>query len=317
MKNLIYTAILSLGALSFFSCQDELNDELFYKYSYLTKNGWKECQIEIKEDNTAELLIDFGVNGTSENDKDITITVANDPDTLEAYNFDKFKLETSSYYTELPTNCYAFDQESYTIPKGTLKTTGKIVIDMNQLENTYNNYVLPLKITSSTGEAIGPSRYSKLLAYIVPTNKYSGTFSGSGKLIIESTGQNTSTNSAKLYASSVNSCYMYAGNVNQDSDPMYKQYAINVIFGDNDKITLTAQNTALLNFQPIASTLTRKYTKHNTDTRYYIQTSVLTLRYKYKNLSPGDNRMLIYEGTHTQTKNVLRADYPNVKVEEQ
>lgn len=317
MKNLIYTTILFLSMLSFVSCQDELSDELFYKYSYLTLNGWNECQVEIREDNTAELLIDFGVNGTSSNDKDIAITVINDPDTLAAYNFDKFKLETSSYYTELPTDCYAFDQESYTIPKGRLKATGRVLIDMNRIDRTYNSYVLPLKIASSTGEPIGPNKYSKLLACIVPTNKYSGTFSGSGKLIIEATGQSTNTNSAKLFASSVNSCYIYAGNVNQDSEPLYKQYAINVIFNDNEKITLEAQDAGLLNFQPITATLTRKYTKHNTDIRYYIQTSVLTLKYKYKNLSPGDNRMLIYEGTHTQTKNVKISDYPNVKVEEQ
>lgn len=37
-----------------------------------------------------------------------------------------------------------------------------------------------------------------------------------------------------------------------------------------------------LGLEPITSTLTRKYVLHDTDTRYYVQTSVLYLKYKYK-----------------------------------
>ena len=55
------------------------------------ENGWQTCEVEIKDGNIAELLIDFGINGTSENDKDITLKITNDPDTLADYNFDKFK----------------------------------------------------------------------------------------------------------------------------------------------------------------------------------------------------------------------------------
>lgn len=57
------------------------------------ENGWQTCEVEIKDGNIAELLIDFGINGTSENDKDITLKITNDPDTLADYNFDKFKIK--------------------------------------------------------------------------------------------------------------------------------------------------------------------------------------------------------------------------------
>ncbi len=43
--------------------------------------------------------------------KDITLKITNDPDTLADYNFDKFKNQINSYYIELPTNCYSFDQK--------------------------------------------------------------------------------------------------------------------------------------------------------------------------------------------------------------
>lgn len=91
MKRIINIISITLGIFIFTACQDELNNELFHKFSYLVENGWQTCEVEIKDGNIAELLIDFGINGTSENDKDITLKITNDPDTLADYNFDKFK----------------------------------------------------------------------------------------------------------------------------------------------------------------------------------------------------------------------------------
>ncbi len=316
MKKIINILTMSLVILSLVSCQDELNDELFHKFSYLVKNGWKECEVDIKADNTAELLIDFGINGTSVNDKDIILTITNDPDTLAGYNFDKFKQQTSSYYLEFPRDYYTFDQESYMIPKGELKTTAIISIDMSKIENIYNDYVLPLQIATSTGEAVGPSKYCKLLANILFRNKFSGNYAGSGKITIDGTSQSTSVGSAKLYAVSPNTCYMYAANASQSTDINYKQYAIDITFDENERITLSSKNAAL-NLNPVTATLSRKYVLHSTDTRYYIQTSVLILKYKYRDLTAGENRTIVYEGTHTQTKNVLKSEYPDVVISEE
>ena len=44
---------------------------------------------------------------------------------------------------------------------------------------------------------------------------------------------------------------------------------------------------------------------------------IKNLKYKYKDLTEGERRTIVYEGTHTQIKNVLISDYPNVKVEEE
>jgi hypothetical protein len=316
MKKVINISLIALSLFILASCQDELKDELFYKYTYIVERAWHEYNAEIKDDNTLELLVNFGVNGTSKNDKDITIKVVNDPDTLAAYNFERFKLQTGSYYTELPPDCYAFDKTSYTIKKGEYTTTAKIKVDLNLIQDIYSDYVLPLKIASSAGEGIGPNKCSKSLLHIVPTNKFSGTYSGSGTVKIDGKSQSTSVGSAILYASSLNTCYMYAGNANQSTDVNYKKYAIDVAFDSNDNIVLSSKN-ADLQFQPIKAVITRKYVLHSTDTRYYIQTSVLTLQYKYKDLTIGENRTLVYSGTHTLIKNVLKTDYPNVVVVDQ
>ena len=108
---------------------------------------------------------------------------------------------------------------------------------------------------------------------------------------------------------------MYAGNVTSETDPAtYKKYILNVSFNENEKITIT-DPSGKLGLEPVKATITRKYENHATDTRYYIETSILDLKYKYKN--PLDNRKLVFEGTHTLIRNVLRSEYPNVVVDKE
>ena len=116
------------------SCNDKLADELFMKNSYIVHNGWQEYALEVTEDNTAILPIYFGVNGTSGNDKDIVLTVELDPDTLAGYNWDKYKNQTNLYYKILPEEAYTFGADTWTIPKGELKTTASVKIDLNKIE---------------------------------------------------------------------------------------------------------------------------------------------------------------------------------------
>ena len=81
---------------------DRLEDELFEKNSYIVRNGWQDYELTVTEDNMAVLPIYFGVNGTSANDKDITVTMEVDRDTLDRYNWEKYKNQTSLYYTSNP-----------------------------------------------------------------------------------------------------------------------------------------------------------------------------------------------------------------------
>ena len=150
------------------SC-DGLEDELFQKNSYIVHNGWQDYALEVAEDNTTILPIYFGVNGTSANDKDICLTMEIDPDTLQKYNWEKYKNQSDLYYKILPAGTYTFDADSWTIPSGELNATAAIKIDLNKIEelgSLYDDYVLPLRITSSTGEPMGQNKYTKVLAHI-------------------------------------------------------------------------------------------------------------------------------------------------------
>ena len=73
MKQIKNISLISLLLLAFSSCVDELDDELFTKFTNLKLSGWQETSLNIEEDNTAILPLYFGINGTSGNDKDIQI----------------------------------------------------------------------------------------------------------------------------------------------------------------------------------------------------------------------------------------------------
>lgn len=313
MKNIKY--ILALLIIVFSGCADELNDELFHKYSYIINNGWASYEIPLDENNKAELGIYLGVNGTSENDKDITIEISPDSKILEDYNFDKYKNQITSYYPELPVSCYSFDKNSYTINKGSVKTAAIVTIDLNNLENVYKEYVLPVKIKSSVGEDAGPDKYTQLLANILFTNQYSGQYSGTGKLKEVGTNYTVEISSFRLYATSTSTCYMYAGNVTRTNQTNYIDYAIDLSFDSDGNITMTAKNSDL-EFDPQSASMERKYYINYDDNRYYNQTTILTFKYMYKDLSSDEDRKLEYEGSCSISKKVLITDYPDVVLEE-
>ena len=176
IKNII-NSLLLVVVLGVSSCNDQLADELFEKRTYLIENGWKDYQLEVDDDNTAILPVYFGINGTSLNDKDITLTLDVDPDTLERYNWEKYKNQKELYLKLLPEESYTFDASSWTIPSGELNTSAYIKISLDKIKEVgslYNDYVLPLRINSSVGEPIGRSKYTKVLAHIAFKNDFSG-----------------------------------------------------------------------------------------------------------------------------------------------
>lgn len=312
-----YLCILLIGGF-LSSCNDELNDELFHKFVYLSTNGWQSYEIDVDENNMADLHIYLGINGTSENDKSIVVKLATDPDTLAAYNFDKYKYQTQYYYPQLPASCYAFDKESYPIAAGEIKATSVITIDLKKIENPYTEYVLPLKIESSTGMEKGMTKYTKVLANIFFMNPYSGQFSGNGTLKEEGS-TNTkdwlNVSGIKLYATSVNSCYMYAGNITRTNTGNYTDYAIDITFNEDETIDMSSPNPEL-ELIPVTAKIERTYTNIADDNRYYNQASLLSLRYKYRDLSPEEERFLDFSGDFNINKKVLKTDYPDIVVED-
>lgn len=313
MKGVAAAAVL-FGAAS---CSDDLDYELFTKYTYLMNNGWQEnIEMEINEDNTVDLPVYFGVNGTTGNNKDISLTLAVDEDTLADYNFDKNKYDEESYYLLLPEDCYAFDKTVYTIPAGSLNAGGVCKIDLNKLRehNIYAEYVLPIKIATSEGEPVGPSKYTKALYFLNLKNEYSGIYSGNGNMKQIGTSYTTQATGKQLYAISRKECYLYAGNVDRTTTGR-SSFILNLHFNDDGTIKLTALNDAI-ELKEISGTYNFKFYENTSDTRKLVMMTTLYLKYEYKDITITDRDVRYsYEATLTKSEDVFKSDYPDASIE--
>lgn len=314
LLSLAAPALLTLGMAS---CDDELDDELFTKYTYLIQNGWQEDLVmNIEDDNTVHHNIYFGVNGTSGNNQDIGLTLATDPDTLASFNFDKNKNDSDAYYSILPQDCYSFDKASYTIPSGELNDSAVCIIDLQKLRELYgiyNEYVLPVKIASSEGVPVGPSKYSKALFLMNLKNDFSGTYAGNGNMTQVGTSYSVDTQGKRFYAISHEDCYMYAGNMDRTT-ANHKLFIVNLHFNSDGTIDLTANNPDI-DFVAKKGNYNYRFTEYPNDTRKLNRRVAIELEYEYQDIT---NEYLkpryLYKATLTMNDVVNKTDFPDAVI---
>lgn len=318
-KNIINSLLLVI-ILGMSSCNDQLADELFEKRTYLIDNGWKDYQLEVDEDNTALLPVYFGINGTSFNDKDITLTLEVDPDTLERYNWEKFKNQKDLYFKILPEEAYVFNASSWTIPAGELNTPAYIKISLDKIKEVgslYTDYVLPLKIKTSVGEPVGKSKYAKVLAHIAFKNDFSGQYTGKGIIKQIGTSFTTDISSTNIYAINRNTCYMFVGEKTREKTTNYQDYVVEITKDDEAGTFVLTSPIESLKFKPYSSKFSRKYTLNYGDARYYIEITTVDFSYEYQDSSyNNDSELMNVEGSFTMTKDVWKYQYPDVEVED-
>jgi hypothetical protein len=108
-----YKSIKIIGLLGMIlagGCED-LPDEQFEKYVLFARNGFVDREFEYKDGEILTTDLSISVSGTSVLDHAVSVTIAEDPDTLALYNETRFGDETDDYYEVLPDTCYSF--ESY------------------------------------------------------------------------------------------------------------------------------------------------------------------------------------------------------------
>ncbi len=195
---------------------------------------------------------------------------------------------------------------------------GEVKIDLNKLRaiNIFDEYVLPLRIVESEGETIGPDNYATVLAKISFKNILSGNLAGNGTIKYKRNNKDytETVNGRSFQAIGKKQSYFYIGDVTRQSENAAK-YILILTLDDEENITLSAQDEAL-EFIPITHELKRTYREKNNDNRYYIQTSILDLKYTYKDpYNDGDEDVTYtFEASLSKIEDVLREDYPNVEV---
>lgn len=296
----------------FSGCNDRLPEEQFQKLVLLTKNGWIEQSIDISDSTgVIKLPIAGSISGTSTNQENIELLLGYDTDTLNGYNFLKFRNQTELYYNVVPNEALSFDSNNINIVEGNDMGITNLFVDLDKITDKYIDYVIPIQIKSTSGYLLSNPKYSKALYHIQLKNKYSGNYTGEitvfktkGSAEVNDDTQKITVGNKALYAITDTTCYFYAGQVDRNKVDRTK-FIVNVTFHKDGTVTLDCPNTAL-NFIAESASISVSKVDNLNDKRYQNVTLTLITQYKFNDLAPTNPVRLRAQGTVSLTQTVLR-----------
>lgn len=237
------------------SCNDEWTEEQFKNYvsfkAPITSGGVSDIYIRYKGVDKTTFQLPLIVSGSTTNNKNMTVHVAVDSDTLDVLNYERFQNREDFYYREL-------ESKYFTIPSDVKINAGEntslMPIDFTLKDiNLVDKWVLPLTIKSdSSYDYVANPRkhYRKALLRINPFNDYSGTYSGTAmKTVMEGYESQTPVVKAeiKAYVVDENTVFFYAGNIDEDRQDR-RNYKIYATFNATGGVRFYAENPSM-NFQ--------------------------------------------------------------------
>ncbi|MGX5688316.1 DUF4973 domain-containing protein [Arcticibacter tournemirensis] len=234
------------------SCNDEWKDELYGRYigfkAPLASEGVTNIFVRYKDGEKTTFLQPLVVSGSTVNDKNITVHIGLDPDTLNVLNYERFQSREDFYYKELSSQYFSMPS---TVDIKAGEDMGYLPIDFtfNGI-NLVDKWVLPLTIQDdpSYGYTAHPRKnYRKALLRVNPFNSYSGTYSGTA-LRTAMVGRENQTalvkNEIRSYVVDENTIFVYAGIVDEERKDR-RNYKVYITFSPTGSVTLHADNPSL------------------------------------------------------------------------
>lgn len=250
VKNISVLAVSLFGLLSVFTaCNDEWTEEQYTHYISFKaplddKGGVSSIYVPFtRHDDSGKELYGRGissyqlpviVSGTTTNDKDFTVSIAHDNDTLSILNYEWFQERKDLYYTDM--SKYATYPSSVNFKSGEDIALLDLRFDFNGIDMV-DKWVLPIMVVDDgTSPYLSHPRkhYGKALLRVFPYNDYSGNYSATTLLVkssptysdlpnAEGSGQET----ARAYVVSEDEVFFYAGTVDEyrTDRGKYKVYA--------------------------------------------------------------------------------------------
>ena len=229
--------------------ENEWEDEQYEKYISFVRSGYNDTYLNT---NTADGMVHYKipivVSGSTNNNRDITVTVALDPDTLVDYNKATFFTRTDLYYRQLAERHFTFPKGmNVVIPAG--KNTGTLDVDFRIGDlDLVEKYIMPLKISSTSDYIPSPRKdYKKTLMRVVPFNYFSGNYSaGAAIIILDSVRRDNPTTVATREMRYVNdsTIFFYAG-LCEETARDRATYKIRARFNADNTVTLTADSASI------------------------------------------------------------------------
>ena len=292
----VYILLSMLAALVFCSsCNDEWKDEQYeHSISFkapLSNLGVSPIYIPYYTNQSVPYQLPLIVSGSTTNDKNITVHVAVDSDTLKAFNAINFQNRVDHYYHEL-------SNEHFSMPS-TVEIKAGQDVSLMQIDfslkgiDLVNKWLLPLTIEEDESygyTAHQRKHYRKALLHVIPFNEYSETYSGTALSFYSKGYENLAPivkQNIQTYTVDENTIFFYAGNidVNRADRGLYKIYAkFNRLSPDNleEEIVLSSDEfqdvefgevefyTENADIELVKNTATYKVTKKKDDVRPYL-----------------------------------------------
>ena len=234
MKKICY--LFTLATLIFVSsCNDEWKEEQYEQYvsfkAPLNNQGVTQINVRYKSDGIVTYELPLVVSGSTSNNRDLTVHVSTDTDTLNNLNYERFQTRKDLYYKELESRNYSIP-EIVNIPAG--KSVAVLDVDFTLSDlDLVDKWILPLTIVdnASYGYESNPRKhYSKAMLRIMPFNDYSGVYSGTGlKIFLKGYEDDAAIVRSEVpaYVVDDSTVFFYAGTIDEDrvDRANYKIYA--------------------------------------------------------------------------------------------
>lgn len=272
-----------LTSLLLCSCNDEWTSEQYEKSASFVNNNM--VNVYVKYNSVGGVIpykIPVVLSGSTENNSNVDVTVALDPDTMPNLNFDRFRNRNDLYYTQLDANFYAFKSMTTTIPSGS--NVGYVNLDFKLSGiDLINKYILPLNIVSTSKYGVSLHKhYRKSLMRIIPFNDFSGQYSALPGSVYDRTLPESQTplvvSTREAMVVNENTIFFFAG-VTEEQAFDRAMYKIKAQFNADSTVTLTADDSRI-NFKQISGSYSIK--KRMDDVLPYNQITDITLSMEYQ-----------------------------------
>lgn len=293
MKKMIVYSILFLSSLFFFACNDEWKDEQYQKYVSFTRSGYVNTYLNYNaEGGVVHYRIPVEISGSTVNDRNVQVTIALDPDTLNAMNQARYFTREDLYFRLLDPKHYNFKTMSTTIPAGQDIAYIDVDFKIDDLD-LVEKYILPLNIVETSEYIPSPKKwYRRSLMRIIPFNDYSGTYSATGGKITEAGSTTpTSVDTREMRVVDQNTVFFYAG-LTEEEARNRALYKVRAVFNpptdvpNRGAVTLSADNPDIgFTFEPANCYYTVDTKMDDLQPYLQIKTTTMFLKYTYKDIS--------------------------------
>lgn len=219
MKRLYIYKIIVLSVLLIFSaCNDEWEDELYTNMVSLkapiNRDDVSVIYLRYNADGLASSYkLPVIVSGSRTNDKDYSVRIGVDNDTLNHLNIGRYADREDLYYRQLPEQFYDLSSQTCLVPSGTDVALYDINFNFSGLD-LVEKWVLPVTILDDPSYTMNTYKgRNKALLWVMPFNDYSGNYNSASMFVYfgDNTSNYMTANTREAIVVDENTVFFYAG----------------------------------------------------------------------------------------------------------